>query len=74
MVLGRVSINVDFGYRVIQLFEILTVRNTTAEGSTGAREGIYSSMGLSHYRYYGTALKAVSEIDDLTYYRGAASP
>lgn len=64
LVLGRQSTKVDFGDRGIQSSGILTVGITNTQDSTGAKEGIYWSMALSHYRYYGRALNAVGEIDD----------
>lgn len=63
LVLGRESKNVHFGDRAIQSSGLLTVGITNAQGSKGAKEGIYWSMALSHYRYYGRALNAVGGID-----------
>lgn len=54
----------DFGNRGIQSSGLLTVGITNAQGSIGPKDGIYWSMALSHYRYYGRALNAVGEIDD----------
>lgn len=65
LVLGREPTNVDFGDRGIHTSGILTVGITGAQGpKEGAKEGIYWSMALSHYRHYGRALNAVGEIDD----------
>lgn len=64
LVLGRESTQVDFGDRGIQSSGILTVGITKAQGSKEAKEGIYWSMALSHYRYYGRALNAMGEIDN----------
>lgn len=64
LVLGQKSTNVDFGDRGIQSSGLLTVGITNAQGSEGAKEGIYWSMALSHYRYYGRALNAVGEIGE----------
>lgn len=64
LVLGRESTNVNFGDRGIQSSGLLTVGITNSEGSRGAKEGIYWSMALSHYRYYGRALNVLGEIDD----------
>lgn len=65
LVLGRESTNVDFGDHGVQSSGLLTVGITHVQSSgSGAKEGIYWSMALSHYRYYGKALNAMGEIDD----------
>lgn len=65
LVLGRESTKVDFGDHGVQSSGLLTVGITNVQSSgSGAKEGIYWSMALSHYRYYGKALNAMGEIDD----------
>lgn len=64
LVLGSESVKVDFGNGGIQSSSLLTVRITNVGGSRDEKDGIYWSMALSHYRYYGRALKVVGEVDD----------
>ncbi|KFA62410.1 hypothetical protein S40285_06408 [Stachybotrys chlorohalonatus IBT 40285] len=64
LVLGNQTTNVTFSDPLIPSGAILTVGITQAPEVAANRDGVYWSVALSHYRYYGKPAKAVGEIDD----------
>ena len=64
LVLGNQTTTVDFADHFVPSAGVLTVGITNSRASAPDRHGIYWSVALSHYRYYGKPTKAVGEIDD----------
>ncbi|RYP24071.1 hypothetical protein DL765_000799 [Monosporascus sp. GIB2] len=64
LVLGNQTTTVDFADHLVPSAGVLTVGITNSRASAPDRDGIYWSVALSHYRYYGRPTKAIGEIDD----------
>ncbi|KAI0430032.1 hypothetical protein F5Y09DRAFT_308589 [Xylaria sp. FL1042] len=64
IVLGPQTTNVSFGDSLMPSGSLLTLGITTKREEMDERPGIYWSIPLSHYRFYGKPVKAVGEIGD----------
>lgn len=64
LVLGNQTTNVSFEDALMPTAGVLTVGINTSTASNDYNSGINWSVALSHYRYYGTPVKAVGRIDD----------
>ncbi|KAI6082499.1 hypothetical protein F4821DRAFT_214564 [Hypoxylon rubiginosum] len=64
LVLGGQTTKVDFSDPVMKPSGVLTIGITNKDTVTAGNEGIYWSLALSHYRYYGKPVKACGEVDD----------
>lgn len=64
LVLGKQTTEVDFSDPAMQPSGVLTIGITNEGVSAANKEGIYWSLALSHYRYYGKPVRTNGEVDD----------
>ncbi|KAI1142003.1 hypothetical protein F5Y05DRAFT_369401 [Hypoxylon sp. FL0543] len=63
IVLGRETKNIHFGDSVMPPEGVLTIGITTDREGDDLNSGIYWSVALSHYRYYGKPMQATGKAD-----------
>ncbi|OTA56012.1 hypothetical protein K449DRAFT_356801 [Hypoxylon sp. EC38] len=63
IVLGHEIKKIDFGDSVMPPEGLLTIGITTVREGNDSNSGIYWSVALSHYRYYGKPMQATGKAD-----------
>ncbi|KAK6850980.1 hypothetical protein PG987_000614 [Apiospora arundinis] len=64
LVFSSQTTSVTFNDRLMNPCGILTVGITNSADASSCKMGMYWSVALSHYRYYGHPAEAVSEVED----------